>query len=184
MNGLFAAANEIQSFLRDAGWAYCFIGGLAVQRWGEPRVTRDVDLTLLTGFGDEERFVDGLLGRFDGRVQDAAGFALRTRVLLLRAAVGVPIDVALGGLPFEERAVRRASGWPVPGVEPLLTCSAEDLVVHKVFAGRDRDWADVGGIVARQGSRLDVATILEELPPLLDLKGDSAALSRFQAMLG
>lgn len=184
MNGLFAAANEIQGFLREAGWPYCFIGGLAVQRWGEPRLTRDVDLTLLTGFGDEERFVAGLLRRFDSRIPDAADFALRNRVLLLRSTEGVPLDVALGGLPFEERSVRRASAWPVPGVEPLLTCSAEDLVVHKVFAGRDRDWADVDGIVARQAGRLAIPEILEELAPLLDLKGDSAALARFQAMLG
>jgi len=32
-----------------------------VQRWAEPRVTDDVDLTLLAGFGDEEGFVDDLL---------------------------------------------------------------------------------------------------------------------------
>ena len=31
------------------------MGGVALQRWGEPRLTQDVDLTLLTGFGDEEQ---------------------------------------------------------------------------------------------------------------------------------
>ena len=38
-------------------------GGLAVQRWGEPRLTRDADLTLLTGFGKEARFASALLER-------------------------------------------------------------------------------------------------------------------------
>lgn len=183
MNGLFTAAEEVQRFIRDAGWRFCFIGGLAVQRWGEPRLTRDVDLTLLTGFGQEAPFIERLVGRFDSRVDDPAGFALRTRVLLLRSAQGVPIDVALGGLPFEERAVDRSSPWPVIGTEPLQTCSAEDLIVHKVFAGRARDWADVEGIIARQGPRLDVHAILDELAPLLELKEDSEGLRRFQDLL-
>lgn len=183
MNGLFVAADEVQQFLHGAGWRFCFIGGLAVQRWGEPRLTRDVDLTLLTGFGQEETFVAALLNRFPSRIEDPAGFARRSRVLLLRTAAGVPIDIALGVLPFEERAVGRASAWSVPDTGPLLTCSAEDLVVHKVFAGRDRDWADVDGIIARHGPSLDLPLILEELDPLLELKGDTAALGRFRAML-
>ncbi len=33
-----------------------------MQRWSEPRFTHDADLTLLTGFGAEESFVDKLLG--------------------------------------------------------------------------------------------------------------------------
>ncbi|MGH9011820.1 MAG: nucleotidyl transferase AbiEii/AbiGii toxin family protein [Acidimicrobiia bacterium] len=183
MNGLFSAANEVQGVLVAAGWRYCFIGGLAVQRWGEPRLTRDVDLTLLTGFGHEAPFIDLLVRRFDSRIPDAAEFALRNRVLLLKASEGIPVDVALGGLPFEERAVGRATAWPVPDGEPLLTCSAEDLVVHKVFAGRNRDWADVEGIIARQGATLDVTTIEAELVPLLELKGDESALPRLRAML-
>jgi hypothetical protein len=40
------------------------IGGLAVQRWGEPRQPRDVDVALLTGFGDEASFVDHLLEHY------------------------------------------------------------------------------------------------------------------------
>ncbi len=183
MNGLFSAASEVQNVLLAAGWRYCFIGGLAVQRWGEPRLTHDVDLTLLTGFGDEAPFIDLLVGRFDSRIPDAAEFAFRNRVLLLKASEGVPIDIALGGLPFEERTVERATAWSVPDGDPLLTCSAEDLVVHKVFAGRNRDWADVDGIIARQGATLDMAAIEAELVPLLELKGDESALPRLREML-
>ena len=73
-----------------------------MQRWGEPRLTQDVDLTLLTGFGNEEAFIDGLLAGFEGRRPDARSFALRYRVLLLRASNGVPLDVALGAMLFEE----------------------------------------------------------------------------------
>lgn len=182
MNGLYAAAEEIQHLCDDEVWRFCFIGGLAVQRWGEARVTRDVDLTLLTGFGGEEVFVDRLLKTFSSRVPDAHAFARRARVVLLRTSSGIPLDIALGALPFEERTVARASGWEVPGTEALRTCTAEDLVVHKVFAGRDRDWSDVRGVIARQGDRLDVDLVTDELRPLLEAKGTTSDLERLHRM--
>ena len=45
MNPIFAAALEVQTFCRARIWRFCFIDGLTVQRWGEPRLTQDVDLT-------------------------------------------------------------------------------------------------------------------------------------------
>jgi hypothetical protein len=137
MNPLFAAASAVQELCRERDWGFCFIGGLAVLRWGEPRLTRDIDLTILAGFGAEDTVVDGLFDRFEARIDDAHQFALRNRVALLKAANGVPIDVALGALDFEQRAVERASLWDVKETE-LLTCSAEGLIVYKAFAGRDR----------------------------------------------
>ena len=70
-------------------------------RWGEPRVTRDADSTLLVGFGGEERFLNALLGEFAGRLPDAYEFAFRCRVLLLQAGNGERIDVSLGALAVE-----------------------------------------------------------------------------------
>ena len=139
MNSILEAANELQTFCSSAGWKFCFIGGLAVQRWGEPSQTQAADLTLITGFGNEELFVDQLLSTFQGRREDTKSFALRFRVLLLRAANGVPLDIALGAMPFEENSVARSSLWQLSENSQLRTCSAEDLIVHKAFAGRERD---------------------------------------------
>lgn len=99
MNALFVAAKEVCDFMRKRKWKFCIIGGLAVQRWGEPRETLDVDLTLLTGLGGEERFVFVLLNAFRPRIAHAAEFALSRRVLLIRASNGKAIDISLGGLP-------------------------------------------------------------------------------------
>ena len=137
--GVLAAAGEVQNFCQSRGWRFCFIGGVALQRWGEPRLTQDVDLTLLTGFGNEEGFVDSLLKEFTPRRPDAREFALTRRVLLIQTRKGIGVDAALGALPFEERSVQRASVWAWAEGQCLTTCSAEDLVVHKVFAGRDLD---------------------------------------------
>jgi len=182
MNPLYEAALEIQGFMAQQGWRSCIIGGLAIERWGEPRVTVDVDLTLLTGFGSEETYVEALLAHFAPRRPDAAAFALVTRVLLLRAANDTPIDVALGGFSYEKEAVRRGSPFEfAPGVS-LVTCSAEDLVVLKAFASRERDWLDLQGILVRQSGKLDWRYIRKQLKPLCDLKEEPEILSRLDAL--
>jgi hypothetical protein len=184
MNDVFAAALEVEAAVRTAGFEFCFIGGLAVQRWGQPRMTADVDLTIITGFGTEAPYVDTLLARFRGRLDDTRDFALRHRTLLLYATNGIQIDIALGAMPFEEHAVARASAFVISDGRSLTTCCAEDLVVHKAFAGRDKDWLDVRGIVTRQGKRLDHALIWSELLPLLELRDDSTSEQRLRAILG
>lgn len=180
MNAIFAAAREIQELCRERGWRFCIIGGLAVQRWGEPRLTRDVDVTLLTGFGGEPAFVDGLLARFSPRLSDARDFGLRNRVVLVTSSEGVPIDIALGAMPFEEDAVARATAFRVTPDLELTTCGAEDLIVFKAFAGRPRDWLDIEGIVTRHGTRLDLPLIWRELVPLLELKEDAETEERLR----
>lgn len=183
MNPIFGAALDVQAFCRDRRWNFCFIGAVAVQRWGEPRLTQDVDLTVITGFGSEAPYVDALLVRFQGRRPDARDFALHNRVLLLRSDSGVPIDVALGAMSFEERAVERASEFRIQDGVTLRTCSAEDLVVFKAFAGREKDWLDIEGIALRQHGRLDERLIWSELTPLLDLKEAPESAQRLRALL-
>jgi hypothetical protein len=143
---------------------------LALQRWGEPRVTRDVDLTLLCPFGSEGAAADRLLAKFKPRDEGARALAMQRRVLLLWSAGGIGVDVAFGGLPFEERCVDRASDWELaPGIV-LHTCSADDLVILKAFAARPRDWIDIESVLVRQRRNLDWRLILRELKPLLEIR--------------
>lgn len=183
MNPLFAAAAGVQAFCGARGWQACVIGGLAVQRWGEPRQTRDVDLTLLTGLGGEEQFIDPLLAHFKGRLPEARQLAIEHRVLLVETRDGIPIDIALGGLPFEARVISRSTPFAFePGVE-VSTCSAEDLVVLKAFAGRVQDWLDVEGIIVRQGPSLNRRLVLDELDPLVALKEEPEAGATLRNLL-
>lgn len=170
MNEVIRAAAELQAFCEARHWRFCFIGGLAVLRWGQPRETVDVDLTLLTGFRDEDRFIRVLLEHYQPRIAEAAQFAATRRVLLVQAESGVGIDIALGGLPFEETAVDRSSLFTYPPEVPLRTCSVEDLIVLKTFAARPKDWMDVEGIIVRQAGRIDWAYVRDQLLPLLELK--------------
>ena len=178
MNPLYAAAIEVQDFCTERGWRYCVIGAIALARWGRPRATQDVDLTVLTGVGDEEAFGEAFLERFAPRLDYAIDFAKRARVLLLTASNGIEIDVGFGALPFEERAIERAS-WHeyAPGVS-LFTASAEDVFVMKAFADRPQDWPDIEGIAVRQGRKLDWGQIERELIELCDAAEFDAPLER------
>lgn len=170
MNEVLRAAAELQAVCESNAWKYCFIGGVALQRWGEPRETVDVDVTLLTGFEDVQPFIETLLGQFEGRIPDAGQFARERRVLLLKSAAGVGLDIAFAALPYEELLISRSSIFEYPMGIHLRTCSAEDLIVLKAFAGRSQDWVDVERIIVRQTGFLDWNYINTNLSPLAALK--------------
>ena len=183
MNELTKLALELQEFCEKRQWRYCMIGGLAVQHWGEPRFTKDVDMTLLTGFGDEESYIAEWLAAYPARLPGMLEFALQNRVLLLSSRSGIGIDIALGGLPFEEAAIERAKLIEVEENSWLRLSSAEDLIIMKAFAGRVLDWNDVRGIIVRQGTdHLDWNLIWNELKPLAEIKEEPEMISKLASL--
>jgi hypothetical protein len=175
---LFDAGRELQDFCDGRGWRSCFIGGIAVQRWSEARVTRDVDLTLLTGFGHEASFIEGLLTHYSPRIANPAQFALQSRVLLLKSPGGIGIDISLGALPFERLVVERATSFEFAPGFVLRTCSAEDLMVLKLFAARAIDIRDAEGIAVRHEKTLDWRYVEEQLAPLAEAKEEPEILEQ------
>ena len=181
MIDLIAEAVRLDSFLQSRNWRYCFIGGLAVQHWGEPRLTRDLDVSLMVGFGGEEAFVDALLAEYQPRIESARDFAIERRVLLLRTESGIGIDVSLAGIPYEERAVSRAVLVEMLPSSSVRLCSPEDLIVMKMFAGRDTDLRDVRSVILRQQARgLDWRYIESNLAELADVKDDPLLLPKLR----
>lgn len=188
---LFQVAATVQGFCEQEGFSFCFIGGLALQRHGEPRVTRDVDLAVLAGFGGEKRVAQAFLREFAGRVGDALEFALVNRVLLLGVTApsglgtdaSVGVDVSLAALPFEEEMIGRATPFEFVQGQPLRTCSAEDLIILKAFAARPQDWVDVENVIGRQ-RRLDWDYIVPRITELADLKEEPELVGRLLALAG
>lgn len=172
MSELLAAAKEICDWSDSQRFRACIIGGLAVQRWGEPRLTRDVDLTVMAEIGGEEPTVDACLARFSPRLQDARDFALQHRVVLVRSSNGVDLDLVLGASSFEGDGLARATLHEFAPGYVLRTRSAEDRIVHKSVAGRPLDVADIRGIVHRQRAVLDVAHIRHWLNIFTDIKDE------------
>lgn len=80
---LIQVAHSLQQLLEQEGIPVTFIGGLALQRWGQPRVTDDVDVTLFTDLGGEDTAIALLLSHYNGRGENVAEFAKKARVLLI-----------------------------------------------------------------------------------------------------
>ena len=76
----------------------------------------------------------------------------------------------------------RASMWTIRAGQQLMTCSAEDLLVHKVFAGRPLDWKDAEGIIARQGNKLNRSQVFAELEVLAEFKETVDFISPLQRL--
>ncbi|MCS7178600.1 MAG: hypothetical protein RML46_11560 [Anaerolineae bacterium] len=172
MNRLIEAALELHEFLTRHAIPYAVIGGVAVQAWGEPRLTLDLDLTVMTPPEGAAALVHRLLERFVPRVPDPVAFARRTRVVLIRASNGCDVDISLGVPGYEEDLIRRAVDYEVAPGQTIRLCSPEDLIIHKAVAGRPQDLVDITGIVYRQGERLDVAYIrrwLKEFAAALEM---------------
>lgn len=184
MNKLVVAAQHVQAVLDGGGLRFCFIGGFAAQRHAEPRVTRDVDVSILTGLGNEDRVIDAMLAAFAPRRADARAFAERYRVLLLKTTDDIGIDATLTALPFEADIIARSTLFEfAPGVR-LRTCGAEDFLVMKIFAGRPIDWRDVEMTLRRhRGGGLDLAAVRERVEPLLAAKDDSGSLAEFERLV-
>lgn len=178
---LLQAAIEVARFLEERGMRYFVIGGLALQQWGEPRLTRDVDITVLAQPGDLEPFVDAVLNRFSPRIPDARAFALQHRAVLVQSKDGVPVDLSLGIPGYEEEAWGRAVWVELPGVGRLPIVGPEDLIIHKCVAGRPRDVEDVEGVLIRQGLKLDLELVrgwLDEFRRVVDTHDPRDAFER------
>lgn len=142
--------------LREGRIPCMVIGGQAVLLHGVPRLTEDIDLTLAAG---PERARDVLdvcvkLG-LTPLPTDVDRFVAETFVLPARHALtGFRVDFIFSTTPYERSAIDRATTVTVAG-EAVPFATAEDLIVHKLFAARPRDIEDVQGVVRRQGATLD-----------------------------
>lgn len=166
---IFDAAVEVCKFLEDNHIPYAVLGGLALQHWGEPRTTQDVDIVVLVPSNQEDDLLQAILQRFHPRMADALSFAKQYRVLLVRTSSDVPVDIALGIPGYEEEALRRASKVSFNGLPPISILSAEDLIIHKCVAGRPRDIEDVERVLLRQRVKLDLRYIRNWLREFADI---------------
>ena len=136
MKVLEAAAWEAHQFFTSLELQYAIIGGYAVQFWGEPRFTQDIDLTVAAPLDDPQGFVKRVLEHFSPRIDEAIDFALKNRVVLVTTSNGYPLDITLGLPGYEDEVMARAVEFEIAPANRVRVCSAEDLIIHKAEAGR------------------------------------------------
>jgi len=170
--------------LEDLGAPAMVIGGIAVIARGVPRQTVDVDATVWAEAVEVDALLD-LLARHDirPRIADAAAFAQRHQVLLLRHdPSGTPVEISFAWLPFEREALARATLVDFAGVR-VRVATPEDLVVYKAVAWRDRDRSDVERLLTLHGDGIDLARVRSLIREFADALDEPERVPAFEAIV-
>jgi hypothetical protein len=179
---LLPALRALCSLLKKSKTKGMVIGGVAASLLGRPRMTADIDATVLLDEASLGHFLDQALAHgLIPRIANPAAFARRSAMVLLKhEASGIPVDVAQSRLPFEQKAISKARQVKVGNFSaPLPT--PEDLIIMKAIAHRPQDIEDIRGIVLCQ-PKLNVGRIRKEVTALAhgldmpDLWNDIAGL--------
>jgi hypothetical protein len=172
MNPQLEAAWEIGQFFNQQHIEYAIIGGIAVQRWGTPRFTQDVDLSIATPLIEgSSALVHLITQHFASRIENAEEFARTARVILIQASNGINVDISLALPGYEDVMLARTLIYEIEPDKTIRICSAEDLIIHKAVAGRPQDMRDIEGIIYRHGEKLNITEIrywLEQFALILD----------------
>ncbi len=174
---------RLRALLDRIGWPSMVIGGLAVAARGTPRMTADADVTVAVPDGAEPKLVErcGAAG-FQPLAGEPVEFVRTHRVLPVAAADGMRVDLVVAGSPYETEAIGRATDVRV-GEVVLRVMAAEDLVIHKIVAGRPRDLEDARSVVRRAGAALDVRLVRSVVEPLAEAIADDDMRRRLDEVL-
>ena len=138
-----ALLEKLAIALEVRGIAYMVIGGQAVLLYGEPRFTRDIDITL--GLDAEGADQGVALARDLGltiRVEQPRKFVHDTMVLPCEErSSGIRVDFVFSHSEYERVALARVRRERI-GKATVAYASLEDLVIQKLVAGRPRDLED------------------------------------------
>ncbi|MBI4330197.1 MAG: nucleotidyltransferase [Chloroflexi bacterium] len=141
---------------------YMVIGDQAVLLYGEPRLTRDIDITLGVDHSGLAAILE-LIRSMGLRAlpENPQEFVAKTNVLPATAgASNLRIDFIFSRSAYEKEALARVNIIRL-GKTQVNFVSAEDLVIHKIVAGRPRDLEDARSVLVKQSGerKLDLQYI-------------------------
>jgi len=134
--------------LKKGAIPYMVIGGQAVLLYGEPRLTRDIDVTLGMGVNGLDK-VKKIIRAIGLKILVEKEFVEQTMVLpTIDKKSGIRVDFIFSFSPYERQAIERGKDIKL-GRTLVKFASLEDVVIHKVIAGRARDLEDVRSILLK-----------------------------------
>lgn len=174
---------RIGANLSRSNLPYMIIGGQAVLLYGEPRLTRDVDVTLgvnIDRLHDLLTVVKEL--SLNPIPNDVESFVKQTMVLpTIDEPTGVRVDFIFSFTPYETDAIKRARKITIMDQE-VCFASPEDLIIHKIFAGRPRDLEDVWSVILKNPG-IDTQYIKNWLKEFDASFGEKDFLKTFEGIL-
>ena len=117
--------------------------------YGEPRLTKDIDITLGASL---DRLPDVLALAEKAALKPLVApetFTRRTMVLPCEdPTTGIRVDLVFSFSPYERKALERVRRVRM-GQADVRFASLEDVIIHKVIAGRPRDLEDVRAMLLK-----------------------------------
>ena len=148
---------EIHRILGANAIPHTFVGGLALNAWGIPRATFDIDLCVVLGAGEQQRLLQALreLGWSVEEVFERGWRDQMAGIPIIHAhypAEGalVRVDLMVADTPFLRSVIERKTSVDL-GPAAVPVCSAADLLLFKVLADREKDRMDVRNVLTVQG---------------------------------
>jgi hypothetical protein len=138
------------------------MGGLALSVWKRPRATRDVDLLVGIGGRRPEELLSALTGAGFRAKHTAPVRPLGTlQIMQLEfepkdSFVSISVDLLLVDSEYHREALRRSVSIRLENVaDDIAVLSCEDLLIHKLMAGRSIDRADAAAVLRANRDLLD-----------------------------
>ncbi len=129
---------------------YMVIGGQAVLLYGTPRLTQDIDITL--GVSTERLSeIAGICKSAGLKILPENYRAFVSKTFVLPASdrtSGIRVDFIFSFTTYEQQAIKRSRKVKIKK-RFVKFASAEDVIIHKIFAGRPRDLEDVRHIILK-----------------------------------
>lgn len=175
---------KLAQYLDRQGIPYMIIGGQAVLVYGRPRLTRDIDITL--GI-DTDKFahIEELCHELHLRIhpENPEAFAGQTKVLPAEEPQSkIRLDFIFSFSPYEAQAIKRAKEVTVDNY-PVKFASCEDVITHKMVAGRAVDEEDVKDILIKRGKAIDLKYIRSWLSQFAKIPEHQGIVERFDRLL-
>jgi hypothetical protein len=182
VDDLLQSVRTIQRRLGAGGVPSIVVGGIAVAVWGDPRVTRDVDLKVLLSRAEAERLLHLLGSDYASLLPDPRQALRQQAMVFVQDALGTRLDLLLADTPYDVTAVQRGVDKEVQPDFTLRVCSPEDLVIYKLISLRPRDREDAQSVIRRQGPSLDDDYVLSWLQQFERALDDSTLAREYRRL--
>jgi len=182
MKKLYKSLNILHQCLTANSIEYAVIGGIAVAVWGEPRLTKDIDVKVLLSRDEAEMLLNAIKTEYEPFWDNPLDMLKKNGILFVRDTHGMRIDLHLSDTLFDRGVIERAIEIEIePGIA-VKVCTVEDLIIYKMLSMRGSDAKDFEGIIDHQGDALDDKYIIGWLKQFEEALDDSTLIDTYQKM--
>lgn len=164
---ILRALRHVWLVLRSLDVPAAVVGGIAMAAWKHVRATKDIDLLVAVGGDDVGWLLERLVEAGVRPKSDPPSVSLGPlEVIRLvyepsETFLEVEVDLLIAKSQYYERALERRVAARLPDLDieiAVLTC--EDVILHKLLAGRMIDRADAAALLRANRESLDLDYLL------------------------